>query len=273
MKTTRKTGKNQVSETMLSLSVRKVQLVSIIGLVFILTLGGYIAWAYWYYNSELIAKQSQVDTQGLRIGSLEQQLLALTLQQTALKQDISTNSMTVASKNGEIERLSAELETTKGALSKYQNRFWALKKKYRDELDSTLVSEREKLAATQRVLDTELAKVQQQEAAISSKVSDISEWEKKKADFDKLYANTALVAQNEERVSKLMGQFNQLRVDLDVVNECDKSYLYRYNEAKSILNHIRTFIQKYEMPQDYYFFVISNDSLLSTQNRKLCLVD
>ena len=68
-----------------------------------------------------------------------------------------------------------------------------------------------------------------------------------------------------------MSQFDGLQVDLDVMNECDKTYLYRYNEAKSILNHIRTYIQTNEMKDEYYFYVISNDSLLTAKNRKLCL--
>lgn len=68
-----------------------------------------------------------------------------------------------------------------------------------------------------------------------------------------------------------MGKFNALQVDLDVLNECDKQYLYRYNGAKSTLNHIRTLIQSYKMDEEYYFYVISNDSQITAKNRKRCI--
>lgn len=68
-----------------------------------------------------------------------------------------------------------------------------------------------------------------------------------------------------------MTNFSNLRVDLDLVNKCDPEYLERYGEAKSMLNHMRTYIQQNELSSEYYFFVISNDAQLTRKTREICI--
>ncbi|WP_157072638.1 hypothetical protein [Photobacterium sanguinicancri] len=148
-----------------------------------------------------------------------------------------------------------------------------MKLDYQRNLSKERSKGKARIRSSEHALAQEREALALQEANVNSKMGDVDDWEKKKAEFDKLYASSALEVENEKRIDKLMAQFNHLRVDLNVVNECDKDYLYRYNEAKSVLNHIRTFIQKYEMKQEYYFFVISNDSQITSQNRKICFKD
>ncbi|MFM2587013.1 hypothetical protein [Vibrio sp. TBV020] len=85
------------------------------------------------------------------------------------------------------------------------------------------------------------------------------------------YSAQAEKAESEKRVDELMTDFASLQVDLDVINTCDKAYLERYGEAKSMLSHMRTYIQKSSLSQDYYYFVISNDALLARKTREICI--
>lgn len=258
---------------MFSVSLKRVKFtILLVSSLFVLQ-GGYIYYSSEQNKSLFEAGLADVREQELVINELLEQLAAVEKSYSDLKKEVSASSLTMVDQNRIISDLEQELQKTKKALRNKSNQYVLLKRNYKTQLDNELELERKQITETQVLLETELAKVRKKEKSISSKISDVGEWERKKAEFDRLYANSALEAENEQRISELMSQFNDLRVDLDVVNECDKDYLYRYNEAKSLLSHIRTFIQKYEMKQDFYYYVISNDSLISAQNRKLCLAD
>ena len=81
----------------------------------------------------------------------------------------------------------------------------------------------------------------------------------------------SLKDKNQQRVDELMAEFNALKVNLDIINKCDKAYVARHGQAKSLLNHMRTYIQQHKMNQDYYYFIISNDVLISRKARELCI--
>ncbi|WP_299013166.1 hypothetical protein [uncultured Photobacterium sp.] len=262
---------NLSDKSMVSLPVGRVWVFIIMVVTVLIAQITYSAWTNKVNEKLINEKVSIINSQSSRIDTLESELLTLSEQLGYLKQELNSNSAIVVDKNSQVAILESKLKQAKRYNNKYKKQLIAFRENYQLQLDNELASERLKLSEAQSELDNELRDVRSQKVEISSKINDIGEWERKKHEFDKLYTNSAMQAQNEERVSKLMDQFNRLRIDLDVVNECDKDYLYRYNEAKSILNHIRTFIQKYEMNQDYYFFVISNDSLISSHNRKLCL--
>ncbi|MGF1702985.1 hypothetical protein L4D09_22095 [Photobacterium makurazakiensis] len=257
----------------MTLPVKRAQLICAGVAVVVVVQTGLLLWQNYAHEAAIASKRVQMQEQQLVIDELDERLIALDDDYTSLKQEVSASSLHLVDQNSEIALLEDELKRTKQALKKKSNQVYVLQKNYQSDLNKELAAERKALADSEDLLKSQLTQIQKQEEEISSKISDVNEWEKKRAEFDKLYAMSALEAQNEERVNELMGQFNQLRVDLDVVNECDKDYLYRYNEAKSVLNNIRTFIQKYEMEDDFYFYVISNDSLISAQNRKLCLTD
>lgn len=225
------------------------------------------------FQQQLVSKQAQLVEQQKVIDELDERLIELDEKYVYLKREIDAFSTILVDNNSEIAALEQQLADSKKALKKKSSQLYSLQRRFERDLNTALAKERRQLTESQLMVDQELAQLQSQEAEISAKISDVDEWERKRKEFEKLYASSALEKQNEERVSSLMDQFNELRVDLDVVNECDKDYLYRYNEAKSLLNHIRTFIQKYEMREEFYYYVISNDSLINSQNRKLCLVD
>ncbi|AJR08299.1 hypothetical protein C9J03_13020 [Photobacterium gaetbulicola] len=225
------------------------------------------------FQQQLASKQAQLEEQQRVIDELDDRLLKLDEQYVFLKQEINATSTLLVDKNSEIALLEQQYIDSQQALKKKSSQLYSLQRRFDREVNIAIAKERRKLTESQLMVDQELAQLQSQEAEISAKISSVDEWERKRAEFEKLYASSALEKQNEERVSKLMDQFNELRVDLDVVNECDKDYLYRYNEAKSLLNHIRTFIQKYKMREEFYYYVISNDSMINSQNRKLCVVD
>ncbi|MDV5168397.1 hypothetical protein [Photobacterium rosenbergii] len=225
------------------------------------------------FQQQLISKQAQLEEQQLVIDELDERLINLDEKYLFLMQEINATSTLLVDKNSEIASLEQQYIDSQKALKKKSSQLYSLQRRFERDVNSAIAKERRKLTESQLMVDQELAQLQSQEAEISAKISNVDEWERKRAEFEKLYASSALEKQNEERVSKLMDQFNELRVDLDVVNECDKDYLYRYNEAKSLLNHIRTFIQKYEMRDEFYYYVISNDSMINSQNRKLCVVD
>ncbi|PSW14441.1 hypothetical protein C9J01_08375 [Photobacterium rosenbergii] len=225
------------------------------------------------FQQQLSSKQAQLEEQQLVIDELDERLIVLDEQSVFFKQEINATSTLLVDKNSEIADLEKQFADSQKALKKKSSQLYSLQRRFEKDLNSAIAKERRKLNHSQLMVDQELAQLKSQEAEISAKISDVDEWERKREEFEKLYATSALEKQNEERVSNLMDQFNELRVDLDVVNECDKDYLYRYNEAKSLLNHIRTFIQKYEMKEEFYYYVISNDSMINSQNRKLCVAN
>ncbi|MGR5142004.1 hypothetical protein ACQKPX_10045 [Photobacterium sp. DNB23_23_1] len=225
------------------------------------------------FQRQLVSKQVQLQEQQKVIDKLDESLVVLDEKYVYLKQEISTVSTILVDKNSEIADLEQQYADSQTALKKKNSQLYSLQRRFDRDVNSAIAKERRQLTESQLMVDQELAQLQSQEAEISAKISDVDEWERKREEFEKLYTSSALEKQNEERVNNLMDQFNDLRVDLDVVNECDKDYLYRYNEAKSLLNHIRTFIQKYEMREEFYYYVISNDSTIHSQNRKLCVVD
>ncbi|WP_446508546.1 hypothetical protein [Photobacterium sp. DNB22_13_2] len=225
------------------------------------------------FQQQLVSKQAQLEEQQIVIDELDERLIVLDEKYVSLKQEISTVSTILVDKNSEIAVLEQKYADSQQALKKKSSQLYSVQRRFERDVNSAIAKERRQLTESQLMVDQELAQLQSQEAEISAKISDVDEWERKRAEFEKLYASSALEKQNEERVNNLMDQFNELRVDLGVVNECDKDYLYRYNEAKSLLNHIRTFIQKYEMREEFYYYVISNDSMINSQNRKLCVVD
>lgn len=270
---THRLNKKMDKPKMLSVPFKKAKFVILLISSLLVVQSGYLYYSAEQYKSQLEANQLEIKEQEHVINDLVKQLGVVEKNFNDLKKEVSVSSIMLVDKNRVINGLEQELRKTKNVLNNKSKQYVQLKSSYKKQLDNELDLERKQLAETQRLLETELAKVREKEKSVSSKISDVGEWERKKAEFDRLYANSALEAENEKRVSDLMSQFNDLRVDLDVVNECDKDYLYRYNEAKSLLSHIRTFIQKYEMKQDFYYFVISNDSLISAQNRKLCLTN
>ncbi|MGF1724061.1 hypothetical protein [Photobacterium nomapromontoriensis] len=175
--------------------------------------------------------------------------------------------------NEKVNQLSIKIVDTENLLRKEKIKFNNFVNRYHKELSQELLVERNKLSEKMELYDAELIKLHVKEADLNKKIDDVNSFKMKRDEFDKLYSSSMLVAQNEERINMLMGQFNQLRVDLNVINVCDKDYIHRYNEAKSILSHIRTFIQKYKMNNEFYYYVISNDSVINEQNRRLCITE
>lgn len=139
-------------------------------------------------------------------------------------------------------------------------------------MEKTRHLEREReLDVVQDELQNKMVELEGKASLINEKIADVNEWERRKYEFDQRFDDAAIQAINELKLDELMGKFNALQVDLDILNECDKQYLYRYNGAKSTLNHIRTLIQSYKMDEEYYFYVISNDSQITAKNRKRCI--
>ncbi|OAN13791.1 hypothetical protein A3K86_14625 [Photobacterium jeanii] len=264
-----KTRKSQITVPLLRLQLGVLAVV-----VAVMSLMSVIAWQYWQHQklqADWFAQEQVIFNQRTQINELLVELDDQLQQQVALKADISTAGELLADQNLSMSLLDEEVTRLTGLLADRDKQLKVTKSTYQRNLSSQLKREKARLRSSEQALAQEKQMLAAQEAAVKSKMGDVSEWEKKKAEFDKLYASSALEVENEKRIDKLMAQFNSLRVDLNVVNECDKDYLYRYNEAKSVLNHIRTFIQKYEMKQEYYFYVISNDSQITSQNRRLCL--
>ncbi|MGF1901312.1 hypothetical protein [Aliivibrio sifiae] len=209
-------------------------------------------------TDELIAEQLLSSS----LTDYDQIIIELQSKNDTLHRDLSITSETLVEKNFTISQLQEQLTTERRKLARY-------KSSYNKNLKSRLANEQKKLNAQ---LEKDRLALQSQE----------SELEQQRVELEKLKntpspeKTTSAVAQkaiDEERVEELMKKFNAYQVDLSVENQCDKDYLYRYNEAKSTLSHIRTYLQKNKMDSNYYHFVIANDTSITAQNRKLCLDD
>ncbi|MUK92733.1 hypothetical protein GNP80_09795 [Aliivibrio fischeri] len=191
----------------------------------------------------------------------DDRLIELQNKNNELKEDLSVVSETLVENNLIINKLQQQLNAERRKFTQYKSRYnKKMKTQFANEqkrLNAQLEKERIALQSQESELEVQRKHLEQLQKA---SMEDTSEVKDKKAI-------------DEERVEALMKQFNAYQVDLTVKNKCDKSYLYRYNEAKSTLNHIRTYLQKNQMDSSYYHFVIANDASITSQNRELCLED
>ncbi|WP_281222355.1 hypothetical protein [Photobacterium sanguinicancri] len=251
-----------------------VSAVAVFTLVVTLTIT--VVWQHYQHQErieQLVEKEAIIVDQRDQINELLAELDHQGQDVIELEGNVSLASELLADNNLTVNLLNEKLEQLLEDNADKDAALRLMKLDYQRNLSKERSKGKARIRSSEHALAQEREALALQEANVNSKMGDVDDWEKKKAEFDKLYASSALEVENEKRIDKLMAQFNHLRVDLNVVNECDKDYLYRYNEAKSVLNHIRTFIQKYEMKQEYYFFVISNDSQITSQNRKICFKD
>lgn len=217
-------------------------------------------------NHTIAEQQSLIDEITVNLQNYQDKLVTGRAKITAQAEQLYTLKLSNSDQLMQLKRKEKDIST--------------LKSSFRSELNKQLAAERKMLQGKQAELDLihgesqlKLANLQRQTDLVESKIGDIASWEKKKAEFDTQYTYAAKEAINEQKIDELMSQFNRLQVDISVINECDTNYLYRYNEAKSILSHISTLIKSNKMKDDYYFYVISNDSFIAEKNRKLCLVN
>ncbi|MBB1313710.1 hypothetical protein [Aliivibrio sp. SR45-2] len=189
-------------------------------------------------------------------------IIELQSKNDTLRRDLSIISETLVEKNLTISQLKEQLAAERRKLVRY-------KSSYNKNLKSRLANEQKKLNAQ---LDKERVALQSQENELEQQRVELEKL-KNTPPPEKTVTAADQKAIDEERVEKLMKKFDAYQVDLSVENQCDKDYLYRYNEAKSTLNHIRTYLQKNQMDSNYYHFVIANDTSITAQNRKLCLGD
>ena len=222
-----------------------------------------------HYSYDRIVNNAQFDAQQMVIDELD--LYRAELGSVIEKFEIETERQNQLLKQyqADIGKFEAEITHFQAALFASQTAQAEAEKRYQQRMNSVISRERRKANDTVARFERERELLELKENELTAKVSE--DWEKKRKELEGLYANSAREVENEKRVDALMKQFNQLQVDLGVINVCDKDYLYRYNEAKSLLSHIRTFIQKYEMKEEFYYFVISNESSIIQQNRRLCL--
>lgn len=269
----------------LSLPIKEALVLATTTAVVFLGLVGITTWQFVQYkmnqgllqakDAVIIEQQTFIDSLSILEKGEKQTLMA---ERDALTQTVLTQTQKLESQRQDIDQLQLQSSYQRKQLKRKDQSIQDLRRAYQRELDASIADQQRIIAAEQAglvivrdQLKLESARLQQQEAQVMARIGDVEEWEKKKQEFEIRYASEAKEAIHVTRVDDLMSQFNGLQVDLDVMNECDKAYLYRYNEAKSILNHIRTYIQSNKMKDDYYFYVISNDSHITAQNRNLCL--
>ncbi|GLR73504.1 hypothetical protein [Aliivibrio sifiae] len=209
-------------------------------------------------TDELIAEQLLSSS----LTDYDQIIIELQSKNDTLHRDLSITSETLVEKNFTISQLQEQLTTERRKLTRY-------KSSYNKNLKSRLANEQKKLNAQ---LEKDRLALQSQESELEQQRVELEKL-KNTPPPEKTTSAAAQKAIDEERVEELMKKFNAYQVDLSVENQCDKDYLYRYNEAKSTLSHIRTYLQKNKMDSNYYHFVIANDTSITAQNRKLCLDD
>ncbi|MGF1754242.1 hypothetical protein L4C33_11660 [Vibrio makurazakiensis] len=206
-------------------------------------------------NISLESSNEQLAQAKTTVNSLNQEILeqnlafeTLMLEQTS---EIERRDLIIVKQKKDISELISQLDYAKRSGKQYKSQYLAQKQATtlaKEEVNSQMVLEKQRLEQqTQEELKLQMNRLEGE------------------------YSSNALKEQNTERVDKLMSNFASLKVNLDVVNTCDKAYLERYGQAKSMLSHMRTYIQKNDMSTDYYHFVISNDAMISRKTRELCI--
>lgn len=269
----------------LLISVNYILVFAVTSTVIVLSLVVSTAWQYAQRNAEqeqVITKSHIIIKQQALIDSLtaasENTKQTQTAEQNTLTKTVLMQTKKLDSQRKIIKKLQLQSLYKSKQLKRQDKNIQDLRSSFQRDLklstaeqQQMLIAEQAGLAIIRDQLKLKSVRLQKQEEQVLARVGDIEAWEKKKAEFEIRYTNEAKEAVHVTRVDDLMNKFDRLQVDLDVMNECDKTYLYRYNEAKSILNHIRTYIQSNKMKDDYYFYVIANDSVITAKNRKLCL--
>lgn len=185
-------------------------------------------------NSEILDKNQQYET--LLVG---------------YQKEIELKTHQITQQQKTISDLTKQLRYAQRSEKKYRTEYIAQKQ--------ATTQAREEVISQMELEKQRLAKLSQDELA------------QQKSLLEGEYSTNALKEQNIKRVDELMSSFASLKVNLDVVNTCDKAYLERYGQAKSMLSHMRTYITQHDMNKDYYQFVISNDAMISRKTRELCL--
>lgn len=149
-----------------------------------------------------------------------------------------------------------------------------------EDLESQLALSLKRSSEYRKKYDNQRAETKKAKLAYKQKYQqDIQELEvesnkqlqEKMQALEEEYSDVASLKEKEARVDELMEEFTELRVSLDVMNVCDKNYVERYNQAKGMLNHMRTYLMQNELNKDYYHFVILNDAQITQQAREVCI--
>ncbi|WP_117236373.1 hypothetical protein [Vibrio maerlii] len=168
-----------------------------------------------------------------------------------LSKKVEKQSEVISSQSQQISRLEGLLANSEKRSKEYQNKY----NNQRAESQKAQLAYEERYQQDKQNLEVQTNKqLQEKLQALESEYSDV-----------------ATIKEKEERVDELMEEFTDLKVSLDVMNVCDKSYVERYNQAKGMLSHMRTYLRQHELNKDFYHFVILNDAQITQQAREVCI--
>lgn len=207
-------------------------------------------------------KDADIEALNEVIAELTDQMASMTyvkqMDDETYESQIAAADLKLVEMSQEIDELTEQLAASNIALAKANKSARTYRSRYLSEKDSV---KSVKLAMNEQLAKEKFALAQQNQKAL----------EAQRTELEGEYSTKAQRAETEKRVDEIMTNFSNLRVDLDLVNKCDPEYLERYGEAKSMLNHMRTYIQQNELSSEYYFFVISNDAQLTRKTREICI--
>lgn len=207
-------------------------------------------------------KDADIEALNEVIAELTDQMASMTyvkqMDDETYESQIAAADLKLVEMSQEIDELTEQLAASNIALAKANKSARTYRSRYLSEKDSLKSA---KLAMNEQLAKEKFALAQQNQKAL----------EAQRTELEGEYSTKAQRAETEKRVDEIMTNFSNLRVDLDLVNKCDPEYLERYGEAKSMLNHMRTYIQQNELSSEYYFFVISNDAQLTRKTREICI--
>ncbi|NLS12029.1 hypothetical protein HGP28_03870 [Vibrio sp. SM6] len=169
----------------------------------------------------------------------------------ALNKTIASHVSLIAQQKKQIAKLSSQLTRARADIETHKLQALAQK----------LEMEREQNQLRQQIAEQLATLTQENEQTLATQ----------RLQLEDEFSDTAEQLEMQKRVDQIMTKFTALKVDLDVLNTCDRDYLDRYGEAKSMLNHMTTYIKQNKLSDDYYYFVIANDAQLVRQNRQLCI--
>lgn len=215
-----------------------------------------------YLTAQQLSARAQLTESKLIIGRLQGEMEELidkvsklenveAVDQVKLREALEMANEQMVIRDERIDQLTNDLREMRRLASNYRSRY---------------MKEKKATKSAQRALDKKLA----HEKAILEQQNEIA-LASQRSELEGEFSTAAERREAEQKVDEIMTSFTALKVDLDVVNTCDKAYLERYGEAKSMLNHMRTYIQKHTLSPEFYHFVIANDTQLTRQTRKICL--
>lgn len=180
------------------------------------------------------------------------------------KEAVSTQLLSLKDAEIELQKekalLQLEMKDRESELSRKEVKFERIK----TELENRIVELTSSLSNKEEVTSDA---IELKERELSILIDEYEEKLKKVSELHSHYSHEALKAKAEELILSTMNDFAALGVNMSRPDWCDQEYMSRYYQGKALIEQISALNNKYEVSEEYTWFVRKNSrSVLSASD-------